>query len=236
MTTLYDCSNSILLIGSGRLAKHLLHWNSLLENPNKILAWNRSEELSLLRKLLDESTHIWLAISDSSILSFFESNLKNFAGQVVHFSGALYDPRLVSAHPMMTFPTGLLPDSTYKDIAFGLTGASDLSLAMPGFKNTFFHVAEKDKALYHALCVVAGNFPQLLWNEADQKFSELRVPEKAFQTYITQVLNNYLNLKQKSLTGPIVRKDLTTIEKNEAALTGTKLKAIYHSFAKEFLP
>lgn len=235
MTIVSDRSNSILLIGSGRLAKHLFYWNSLLEKPNSVLTWDRSQDPHLLNKFLGQTNLVWLAISDSAIVPFFEKYLIGHDHKVVHFSGALHDPRLISAHPMMTFPLELMSENSYAQIAFGLTGVSHLSEALPNFKNLSFQIRAEDKALYHSLCVVAGNFPQLLWTEAEKKFSELHVPEKAFCNYITQVLNNYLTLKEKSLTGPIVRKDLTTIEKNEAALTGSKLKSIYHSFVKEFM-
>ncbi|MBC7467576.1 MAG: DUF2520 domain-containing protein [Bdellovibrio sp.] len=236
MNALNDRLHSILLIGSGRLAKHLFYWNSLLEKPNQILTWDRSQDPHLLNKFLNQTTVVWLAISDAAIVPFFEKYLVGHDNRVVHFSGALHDPRLISAHPMMSFPSELMSESAYAEISFGITGASDLAAILPGFKNSFFVISAENKALYHSLCVVAGNFPQLLWVETEKKFSELQVPEKAFRTYITQVLNNYLALKKKSLTGPLIRKDVATVEKNQAALSGSKLKSIYHAFVKEFMP
>ena len=190
MTALNDRSISILLIGSGRLAKHLFYWNSLLEKPNQILTWDRSQDPHLLNKFLNQTTVVWLAISDTAIVPFFEKYLVGHDHKVVHFSGALNDTRLISAHPMMSFPQELMSDSAYADIGFGVTGVSDLSSVLPGFKNSFFVVAAENKALYHSLCVVAGNFPQLLWVETEKKFLELQFPESAFRTYITQILNN----------------------------------------------
>ena len=235
MTTTSDRKHSILLIGSGRLAKHLFHWNSRLEKPNAILTWDRSQDPHLLNQFLNKTNIVWLAISDSALVSFYEKNLAALDHTVVHFSGALHDSRMISAHPMMTFPDALLEDNTYNEIFFGLTGATDLKTALPNFKNSFFEISEQHKALYHALCVTSGNFPQMLWLESEKQFSKLNVPTEAFHTYIKQVLTNYINLKEKSLTGPLIRKDLQTIEKNETSLIGSKLKSIYHSFVKEFL-
>ncbi len=227
-------SKTILLIGSGRMATHLLHWNSILSSPNKILTWNRSEDPKILKQFLIESNLVWLAISDSAITPFFERHLKDYSGSVVHFSGALNDPRMKCAHPLMTFPTELLDNSVYNDIFFALTEALSLAEVLPGFTNSSFQLSEKEKPLYHALCVVAGNFPQLLWNEVDQKRSDLKIPDAAFNIYLQQSLNNFLKLKAKALTGPLIRGDLLTIQKNTDALVNTKLKSIYTAFVKEF--
>jgi hypothetical protein len=235
-TTNSAATPAILLIGSGRLAKHLLHWNSLLEKPNRILTWDRSQDPHAINRFLNQTSVVWLAISDAAIVPFFEKYLIGHDHTIVHFSGALLDERMICAHPMMSFPLTMLPDSVYKTISFGLTGASSLSQILPGFQNLNFQISPNEKSLYHALCVVSGNFPQMLWTAAEKEFSKINVPAKAFETYITQVLNNYVDLKEAAITGPLIRKDLATIEKNLFALSGTKLKSIYHAFVKEFLP
>lgn len=234
-TTENGFSQSILLIGSGRLAKHLFYWNSLLDKPNQILTWDRSQDPHALNRFLQKASIVWLAISDTAIVPFYEKFLAGLDHTVVHFSGALHDVRMVSAHPMMSFPTELMKPENYAAISFAVTGVDSLAKALPNFSNSSFQISAEQKALYHSLCVVAGNFPQMLWSESAKKFSELGVPSSAFQTYITQVLNNYLALGEKSVTGPIARKDMVTIEKNQHALTGSKLKSIYQSFVKEFL-
>ena len=226
--------HSILLIGSGRLAKQLLHWNYLLSKPNKISTWNRTEDPKILKQFLGDANLVWLAVSDFAIVPFFEQNLSTYKGTVVHFSGALHDSRLKCAHPLMTFPNDLMPDSTYPLIHFALTGSVTLNEVLPGFTNPFFLLPEKEKPLYHALCVVAGNFPQLLWSETEQKRNALKIPETAFNLYLQQALNNFIKFKTTALTGPLVRHDWETINKNTEALANTKLQSIYSAFVKEF--
>ena len=227
--------HSILLIGAGRLAKNLFHWNSLLSTPNVIKTWNRNEDPKILKQFLNESAVIWLAITDSAIAHFFDQHLRNYEGTVVHFSGALHDSRMQCAHPLMTFPKELMPYSTYQQIHFAVTGATTLNKILPGFTNPFFLLPEKEKPLYHALCVVAGNFPQLLWNEIEQKRKTLKIPETAFNIYLQQALNNFIKYKASALTGPLIRNDLETMNKNIEALANTKLQSIYAAFVKEFL-
>ncbi len=225
---------TILLIGSGRLAQHLQHWNSILPRPNRLLTWNRQESVELLQQKASKASITWLAISDSQIISFFEQHLTNFNAKTVHFSGALHDARIWCAHPLMSFPKDLFDQSTYKKIHFTVTGPKTLGAAMPGFENSFSFMSAEDKPLYHALCVVSGNFPQLLWGEALPKFQKLNIPEVAFNTYIQQITNNFIRLQLNALTGPLVRKDFATIEKNKSALKDSKLEKVYQSFAEEF--
>lgn len=230
-------STTILLVGSGRLALHLQHWNTLIPKPNKIISWNRSQTVEALQQLILEADLVWLAISDSSLVSFYEKYFLESGKKIIHFSGALYDPRMSSAHPMMSFPNSVLPDATYQVIGFAIQGADNLQELMPGFSNSFFQVSAVDKPFYHALCVIAGNFPQILWNEVAKQLPDLKIPESSYHTYISQVLNNYLALKEKSLTGPLVRQDEITLQKNEDALIDhPQLQNIYQAFTKEFRP
>ncbi len=229
-----DSNFAVLLIGSGRLAKHLKHWNSLLQYSNKLLTWDRSQDPDLLSKHLQAANLVWLAISDSAIIPFYEKNLASSGLTCVHFSGALFHPKIKGAHPLMSFPTELLADAVYPQIGFALTGDEQLTDVLPGFPNSSFFISEAQKPLYHALCVVAGNFPQLLWTEVDTLLQRMDVPEKAFHLYLSQVLSNFLKFKEKSMTGPLIRNDQITLEKNEVSLADTKLKSIYQSFRKEF--
>ncbi|MEK6628828.1 MAG: DUF2520 domain-containing protein [Bdellovibrionota bacterium] len=226
---------AVLLIGSGRLAQHLQHWNKLLENPNQLICWNRSQDLELLKNSLSKCSIVWLAISDSAIQSFYDEHLRDSKLKVVHFSGALDDKRFLSAHPLMSFPHSLLTDDVYKKIHFVISGFENLGEALPGLNNAFTILNSEKKAYYHALCVLAGNFPQLIWNEVSLKMKELNLPAEASDLYIKQITENYLNLKEKAITGPLVRKDYVTIEKNITSLTETTaLKNIYTAFTKEF--
>lgn len=225
----------ILLIGSGKLAKHLSHWFSLTHHHHQLLTWDRHQDPQALRRYVTEATHIWLAVSDSAIVPFYEKYLAGHDAVTIHFSGALHDPRLISAHPLMSFSENIYPDEFYSKIYFALTGCEKLSEALPGFNNPSFVLNAETKPLYHALCVVAGNFPQLLWNEVNTLAADKKIPAAAFDLYIQQITQNFLSLKKKALTGPFIRQDIQTINKNIEALSGTQLQMIYKSFEKEFL-
>ena len=228
-------NSSILLIGSGRLAKHLQYWHQQSADPFKLNTWNRSQDISFLNKFLSEKPIVWLAISDSAIVEFFETHLQSFNLKIVHFSGALSDSRMLSAHPLMSFTEELFESSFYDRIHFVISNFNNLTEAMPGFKNSFSILKPEQKAYYHALCVMAGNFPQLLWNEVNTELRHLNLPDSALENYVQKITENFIKYKEKSITGPLVRKDFVTIEKNLQALEkNQKLKKLYESFLKEF--
>lgn len=238
-------SQTILIVGSGRLAMHLNHWVSLQTtnqtlvhgsdlNKYKILNWDRHQDPHLIKNFIQQADLVWLAISDSAIVSFYEKYLHGFDLKVVHFSGALHDERILCAHPLMTFSEKIYSDDIYSKIQFAITGFKNLNEALPSFKNSYFQLSANDKPLYHALCVVAGNFPQLLWVEVSKICAEKNIPFSAFDIYLRQITENFISEGDLALTGPFARRDLVTIEKNKSALTAP-LKNIYSQFQTEFL-
>lgn len=231
MTTI----SPVLLVGAGRLARHLQHWNSQISNPVSLRQWDRSQSLDLLQQHLENATTIWLAISDSAIIPFYEQHLASKKVTTVHFSGALNDSRLLSAHPLMSFPQELLPNEVYGKIHFAISGFTELQTALPHFENSYTVLPAEQKAFYHALCVLAGNFPQMLWSEVSEQMKDLQLPESALDLYIQQITHNYLRLKKQALTGPLVRRDNDTITRNLQALSAQpQLQHIYETFRKEF--
>ncbi len=224
----------ILIIGAGKLAKHLNHYLHLLElSP---LSWDRSQDPHLLKTKVVQASHVLLAISDSAIESFYHMNLAGFNKTVVHFSGALSISNLIAAHPLMSFGPEAYDRETYLRIHFILTGANSLIEALPGVPNHFSLIAPEKKALYHALCVMGGNFPVILWQKMFAEFEALGIPQEAARVYLETILENTLKNPNTALTGPLVRKDKDTIIKNIEALENDKFQNIYFAFVNAVHP
>lgn len=223
-----------LIIGAGKLAKHLNHYLQLLElSP---LHWDRSQDPHLLKTKIAESSHILLAISDSAIDNFYKKNLAGLDKTVVHFSGALNVKDVIAAHPLMSFGPELYDFETYLHIHFILTGTDSLLEALPGLPNNFSILPPEKKALYHALCVMGGNFPVILWQKMFTEFQNMGISKDAARIYLETILKNTLKNPETALTGPLARKDRATIVKNVEALENDDFQKIYLDFVEMVLP
>lgn len=183
--------------------------------------------------MLSKVDHVGLAISDDALESFVAQHLTNRPHlKVVHFSGAKHIPGTIVAHPLMSFGGELFPPEFYRRLHFVITGCDRLEEALPGWKNSFTVMGSEDRARYHALCVMAGNFPQLIWRKCEADLAELGVGPEVFRLYVQQIAANYVQQGPDAVTGPLVRGDQKTMELNHSALAGDKWQKVYQSFTE----
>lgn len=219
------------IIGSGRMALHMQTYLSALRLPYS--QWGRkSHSKNQLIQQIQQSSHILILISDSEILNFF-THYKNLLTDktVVHFSGALSFDCINSAHPLMTFGPDPYDLEFYKNIPFIIEENKQFEELLPGLNNQPFNLTPELKPLYHALCVVSGNFSSMLWANVFDRFQQqLKLPKHILYPYLEKTLLNSIQQGKSCLTGPIVRNDKVTIDKNLAALKGSSLEAVYKQF------
>lgn len=219
-----------LIVGRGRLAKHLKQYFSYLNYS--FCEWHKDSNENFL-DLAIESEIILLAISDDSIADFYDKNAAFLTTKTwVHFSGSLYHPQILGVHPLMTFSNTLYAQDFYEKIhltidrpIFQMGGLKDL------FKNPLSYIPQEQKAFYHALCVMAGNFPQVIWKQCEEDFKNLNVPNAAIALYLGRVTENFLQ-ENSPITGPLVRKDFKTVKNNLASLKGHTLHPLYFGMLK----
>ncbi len=227
------------IVGGGRLARHMRHYFSLLEIPCS--QWTRDTHSDLnthtglrasvrLRATIEPASHVLLLVSDGAIAEVLKSYPFLRDKTLIHCSGALSMPGITGAHPLMTFSHELYELEAYSRIPFMLDSGSDFQALLPGLPNPHFHIATEHKARYHALCVMAGNFSQIMWQAVSQQFAALGLPEESLQPYLRQVLQNFIDHPQSALTGPLSRGDEQTIQRNLAALADHPLHDLYQSF------
>jgi hypothetical protein len=182
-----------LIVGDGRLARHLCHYFSLFK-IQRYNQWYRSQPIERFHDLKAESTHILLPIKDSAIEPFIDEHLSDFKGTKVHFSGGLVSKKAWGAHPLMTFGPDLYPLEKYLSIPFVVDDkAPDFKKLLPGLHNPSVRLNAKQKAKYHALCVMAGNFSCLLWQNLFGAFeAELGIPPHTADMFLRQQGENFL--------------------------------------------
>jgi 2-dehydropantoate 2-reductase len=218
-----------LVIGSGRLSKHLQHYFSLLDLPFQVWTLQSNENLEQLAAAHDR---ICLAISDTSLAEFYTRHafLKNKT--TIHFSGSQNILGMYTAHPLMTFGPELYAREVYLNMPFiTVKGEPTLRELFPEFLNPSAQIAPEKKALYHAYCVMSGNFTTLLWQNimTDIKH-DIGLDPKLLEPYLQQITANILQNKTQALTGPIARGDTSTLIRNLNALTGKAYQNIYYAF------
>lgn len=220
-----------LIIGNGRVARHFCHYFSLLGVSFR--QWERRQAVATLtEKLSLPTTHVLVLISDAAIDDFVRRYLAEVSATVIHFSGALVTPLAFGAHPLMTFGPDLYSLEKYRDIPFVVEqGAPGFAELLPGLQNRHVLLKPEHKALYHALCVMGGNFTCLLWQRVFERFGRDFgfAPDIAFP-YMRQQTENLMHDYKSALTGPLARGDAATIEKNLAALAGDPFEEVYRAF------
>jgi len=237
----------LLIVGSGRLAKHLSFYFQSEGLGYK--QWNRSDlsanfnlaEDSNLQPGHQEESHlsrphrILLAVADSAIGEL--ADLPWPKGSIlVHFSGALSFPHVLGQHPLMTFTESLYDPALYRSIPFvGESPQPPFTELFPELPNPFFTITKDKKPLYHALCALSGNMTVRLWQRVTDEFGDqLGLPANILDGYRTQIFVNIQRDLQNALTGPLARGDSKTVESHLKALQKSSLGKIYNSFVEDF--
>jgi len=228
------------ILGDGRLARHMHHYLGLLGQPCS--GWARNPASSCnshtfadselrLRRTIEPSSHVLLLVSDDAIAPLVRKYPFLHGHTLIHCAGALSLPGIAGAHPLMTFSQSLYALEQYQAIPFLVESGHDFTALFPALSNPHHTVPVEQKALYHALCVMAGNFPQILWQAVARRFEDtLDVPSTVLEPYLRQVVSNFLADPDGALTGPLARGDAQTIARNLEALRGDPLRALYRAF------
>lgn len=230
------------IFGTGRVGTSLATW--LRRLGHKVETITRADSAARSPAALaavKAAEVVAAAIPDSALADWrdsFARELEDRRG--VHFSGALLVDGLISYHPLCSFPRAPLDPAVMDRIAFARQeGAPPLAETFPGAANPEFVIAGADRAFYHALAVLSGNFAAHLWNETAKAF-EARLglkPETVLAPYLEGVAARFAESPLDSLTGPVARRDGASARANLEALADTpRLEALYRAFLASAWP
>src|SRR4029453_5128811 len=106
----------LLLIGDGRLARHLARYFGQLGLAYS--TWSRRMHAeggcAALATLVRPDTRALLAISDAAIEPFLSAHPELANVVRVHFSGRLVSPQAIGAHPLFSFAGTLYERELYE--------------------------------------------------------------------------------------------------------------------------
>ncbi len=244
----------IAIVGNGKVAHHMIQYFGLVGQPfvhwfreskaNQSVASGRAQSklAAFKRKLqslikpqslaaaIERVDTVLLLIPDDQIESFIRQNPVLKGKTCVHFSGSLNTELAIGCHPLMTFGADLYDLESYQSIPFVVDEGVEFKTLFPLFKNPTHGIQANHKALYHAYCVMAGNFSQMLWKTLGHELEQINLPKDLMSQYLLQNTKNFINNPEKSATGPFVRGDFATIEKHQQALRNHPLSAVYQTF------
>lgn len=222
-----------LIIGNGRVSRHMQHYLKSLGLPLRV--WSRDLAHDALFDALSCSTHILILITDGAIDEFIQQHgLQQYNKILVHFSGCHHSTYAYSAHPLQTFSHQLYTKQDYEVIPFVTDkGGKSFAELLPGLANPSYAIDTKNKAYYHALCVVANNFTAIIWHKFFLKFSEsFNIDKQACLPLLERTLINIRDGGSDTMTGPLVRHDVKTMAENMQALAHDDFYAVYEAFSK----
>ncbi len=230
------------IVGDGKVARHFCRYFALLDLP--FAHWSRKISAKTgkpLEDLLSGCEVFLILISDAAIEPFIREHPSLSDKYLVHMSGSLVTDLAWGAHPLMTFTPQLYPAKIYEEIPFVVETPSPYSWTFsdlfPELPNPWHEIPKEKKSLYHALCVLGGNFTTLLWKKCFEDFEKrLSLPRKVLIPYLEQVVANLKQDHASSLTGPLERGDRETISKNLDALKNDAFEQVYMAFAETVQP
>lgn len=226
--------DKIGIVGNGLLATHFMHYLDL--EDVEYLNWSRSKDKNSAGNKLSNCNPIVILISDDSIESFILNDPELENKEIIHFSGSLTLDLAYGFHPLMTFSKELYSLNEYREIPFiGELGKKKFKHFFPKLKNPNYSINPEYKPLYHALCVISGNFTNIVWHKTFKDFEEkLNLPREILTPYLYKTAENIKNNPFTSLTGPIKRGDIGTIKKNKKALKSKLWRRIYSLFNRVY--
>lgn len=216
------------------MANHLKHYLSMENIP--YYSWSRSEDSCAPYSKLKDCQYIIILISDDKIVDFLQKNPDLKKLKLVHFSGSLTTKAASGIHPLMTFSDQLYSLDEYRNIPFiGEKGKTTLKDVIPGLKNPYYEISPDLKSSYHALCVISGNFTNILWHKTMKDFEDkLSLPKEILSAYLNRTMLNIRSNPFESLTGPLKRGDKLTMKRNIKALKSPVWRKIYRLFNKAY--
>lgn len=166
----------------------------------------------------------------------------SFSAEVLHVLSEM-GAYTCSLHPMLAFADKFTSCEKLKEAFFSLEGDPETRDVVQGVisacGNTTTIIDGAKKAEYHLAAVISSNFVLALINQSMELLADCGFsPEdsgKALAPLIQNNINNILSRgPRESLTGPVERADVKTVEKHLAVLQGNRRK-LYTLLSRELV-
>jgi predicted short-subunit dehydrogenase-like oxidoreductase (DUF2520 family) len=226
-----------VVFGPGRMGRAFAgHLRALGHGCELVTRAMSNDERERVAALIAGADVVAAALPDDR-LAHWHAAWKDVVGKrpAIHFSGAVAVPGMRGYHPLYSFGREDVSFEVFRRILIAReTGAPPLRSLLPRIVNPEIEIAAGDRALYHALAVVSGNFTAHVWNEATKAYAGrfTGVPADALALYFSSLVDRFRDNPTGSYTGPVARRDAGTVGLNLKALESDPA---LHSFYRAFL-
>jgi predicted short-subunit dehydrogenase-like oxidoreductase (DUF2520 family) len=237
---------SVIIIGSGNVAQHLIRAFSATENVDVVQAYARQPEklYSLLPKekvtanlstLADADVYI-ISVSDNAIADV-ATNLPFTGKLVVHTSGSTGMEALGSRqrngvfYPLQTFSVAKAVN--FKEVPLCLETEHTVDMPMletlaHALSEKVYHINGTQRQALHVAAVFSCNFVNHLYGIGARVCSDNNIPFDILKPLILETADKINTLTPtQAQTGPAVRRDSKTIQRQLNFLQDDTLKEIY---------
>jgi predicted short-subunit dehydrogenase-like oxidoreductase (DUF2520 family) len=211
-----DPPRTIAIVGRGRLGRSVLH--ALRGAGLPVTDVGRGEPIP-------PAGTTWLLVPDRAIAEV--ARAVPSGGILLHSSGAL-GPEVLAPHehaavlhPIMSFSGGAMPHpvpATITGSRIAVDRAKELAETI-GWDPVPF---DGERALYHAACVIAGNFGATIFAEACKALVLAGVDPREAPALLGPLartsLDNAIRIGPSAMTGPLSRGDRAVVERHLQAL------------------
>jgi predicted short-subunit dehydrogenase-like oxidoreductase (DUF2520 family) len=231
------------------------YYSKNLDSSKEAAIFTNSKYYESLKSIIDDCDTIFITTQDGVISEIWDSisQLSINNKIICHCSGSLssnifsniedHGAYGYSIHPMIAFSDKYNSHKQLKHATITIEGVNDY---LDTFKDMFKSLGNKvkvisknNKAKYHAASVFVSNHVIALFNTGIELLSDCGfTEEEARESLYPLMINNIKNIGQNgivnSLTGPIERGDIGTIEKHLLALNKEN-KELYILLSKKLI-
>jgi len=226
--------NSILLIGTGRMAYHLGHALTQARLPLIGVAGRDAEKLSDIARFLGCAPHrldralppadlVIIATSDDSIAEV-AARIPAGSTVVAHTAGAVgIDVLAPHAHRAVIWPVQTLSHGApidLSDVPMAVEGSTPVAEAAilrlaRAISQSVLQLPHRQRELLHLTAVLASNFPVFLMHEAQRLLKQEKLPPNLLMPLWKLTAQKVTTIgPAESLTGPARRGDITSVKRH----------------------
>lgn len=225
-------NSKVAIYGSGKISFHLPRLFDFISSD--FVYMKKTDSPNSLE--LSKFKFVFLAVPDREILNVY-NKLKTIypkSTQFIHFSGCLYFKNILGLHPLMTF-NAKAKNIDYEQIPIFIDNKK-IYLKYAKLRPLIHFISKNEKATYHAMATMTGNFTQYYLYTIKKYFPK----NLSFKWYENLVLASVKSIfhdnAESLLTGPMFRKDINTLSMHKDVLGDKhpRLLAIYKNFEKSF--